>query len=140
MEYIDTSLLVAYYCPERLSTAAQKAIREASAPTISPLVDVEVHSAIALKVRTRELDGAEAARVLAQFRLHVADGRYRLVPIEAREYGLARDWIGRLSTSLRTLDALHLAAAFANGLELLTTDKPFAGAAKHFGVKCHLIV
>ncbi|HUT33525.1 MAG TPA: type II toxin-antitoxin system VapC family toxin [Planctomycetota bacterium] len=139
MAYLDTSLLAAYYCPEPLSAAAQRAIREAEDPTISPLVEVELYSAVALKVRTRELDSATANRIVSVFQLHLADRLYRVVPIEAREYGLAREWIGRFAVPLRALDALHMAAAFANDLTLLTTDKPLARCAQHFGVKHRLI-
>ena len=107
--------------------------------TISPLVQLEFCSAVAKKVRRHELDMDVATGIVSTLQLHVEEGRYRVVSIEAREYGLARNWIGALSTSLRTLDALHLAAAFANGLTLLTADKDLAGAAKHFGVLHELI-
>ncbi len=139
MGYVDTSTLAAYYCPERLSAKAWRELGKLASPTISPLVQVEVYSAVARKVRVKELDAAAATRILSQFRAHLADGYYRVVPIEGREYGLARDWIGRFTTPLRALDALHLAAAFANDLELLTADKRLALAARHFGVKHKLI-
>ncbi|NQT52965.1 type II toxin-antitoxin system VapC family toxin [bacterium] len=139
MGYVDTSVLVAYYCPERLSAKVEKALLGLDAPAISPLVEVEFHSAIARKVRLKELDAADATLVLSRLRAHLADGYYRVVSIEAREYGLARDWIDRLSVPLRTLDSLHLAVAFAHGLEVLTADKPLARAAKHLGVRCRLI-
>jgi predicted nucleic acid-binding protein len=139
MSYIDTSALAAYYCPETLSRSVEKELRRDEAPTISPLVEVEFHSAVALKVRTREFDPPTANRIVSLFRLHLANGHYRLVAVGDREYGLACDWIGRFSTPLRTLDALHLAAAFASDLVILTTDRPLARSAKHFGVKCKLI-
>ncbi len=139
MSYVDTSCLVAYYAPERLSAIVAEEFAGQELPAISPLVEVELHSAVARKVRVKELDVADATQILLMFRAHLADGYYRVVPIEAREYGLARDWIGRFTTPLRTLDALHLAAAFTNDLEVLTTDKPMARAAQHFGVKCRLI-
>ncbi|MHB1158086.1 MAG: hypothetical protein ACYC26_14770 [Phycisphaerales bacterium] len=41
---------------------------------------------------------------------------------------------------MRTLDALHLAAAFANDLTLVCADKLLVRSAKQFGVKCRLIV
>ena len=139
MGYVDTSCLVAYYAPERLSATVEEELGAQELPAISRLVEVELYSAMALKVRTKELDVAAVTRILSMFRAHLADGYYRVVPIEAREYGLARDWIGRFTTPLRTLDALHLAAAFANDLEMLTADKPLARAARHLGVECRLI-
>jgi len=139
MAYIDTSVLAAYYCTEPLSTAAQRAIREDEAPTISPLVEVELCSAVALKVRRKELDVVAANRVLSLFQLHLDNGLYAMVPIQAREYTLAREWVGRFTTPLRALDALHLAAAFTNNLSLLTCDKNLARCAREFGIEHQLI-
>jgi predicted nucleic acid-binding protein len=137
--YIDTSVLVAYYCPEGLSAAAEKVICGADAPAISPLTEVEFCSALAIKVRRRELDAVAAERLLSQFRLHLEERRYEVVPVEAKEYVLACDWIARFSTPLRTVDALHLAASFSNGLRLITADRDLARAARHFGVQHQLI-
>jgi predicted nucleic acid-binding protein len=139
MVYIDTSVLIAYYWPESLSAAAQSEIRKAEGPAISPLSEVEFHSALALKKRMKEMDEESARRILSAFRVHRADGVYRVVPIEAREYLLSCEWLGTFRTSLRALDALHLAAAFSNGLTLITADRILAESAKHFGVKYRLV-
>jgi predicted nucleic acid-binding protein len=136
MAYIDTSVLVAYYCPEPLSKAAEKAIRSAAPPVISPLVEVELYSALAMKVRTCQIEKDSARSVLACFKMHCSDGVYTTVAIGTREYTAACGWISAFSTPLRTVDALHLAAAFANDQTLLTSDKRLARAAKHFGVAC----
>jgi predicted nucleic acid-binding protein len=139
MSYVDTSCLVAYYIPERLSAAIEEALTEQDAPAISRLVELEFHSALSKKVRTQHIEVGDAAQIAAMFRAQRADGYYHVLPVEAREYELARDWLGEFTTPLRTLDALHLATAFANGIELLTTDKPLARCAEHFGVACRLI-
>ena len=131
--------MVAYYCPEPLSKSAQRTIRPARAPTISPLVEVELYSAVAAKVRTGELDKATGTQIVSVFQQHVAEAFYQVVAIAAAEYALARNWLGRFTTPLRALDALHLAAAFSNDLTALTADKALARAAKHLGVKCRLI-
>jgi uncharacterized protein len=139
MTYVDTSVLAAYYCPETISRRVQTRLGQLDAPTISPLVEVELHSAIATKVRRRELAEADARRILSLFQVHLADGYYRLVPIESREYQLARSWIGSFKAPLRTLDALHLAAAFANNLSLLTADKVLGRSAETLRLRCELI-
>ena len=46
-QYVDTSILAAYYCPEPLSERAEQRLRELRPPTISWLTDVELHSALA---------------------------------------------------------------------------------------------
>lgn len=137
--YVDTSALAAYYCPEALSPAVERVLRKLDPPTISPLVEVELHSALAIKVRQRGIEATAAGRILAQFRVHLSDGLYRRVPIGAREYTLACNWIARFTAPLRALDGLHLAAAFANDLRLVTTDKQLAQAAKLLGVECKLV-
>ena len=139
MAYIDTSVLAAYYCPEKLSAIVQAELARDKTPTISPLVEVELCSAVASKVRIGELSPDAASQVISLFQLHVTDGRYHLIPIATREYALARDWISRLNVSLRTLDALHLAAAFAQGMTCLTADKLLAKAAGQLGVACKLL-
>ena len=139
MHYLDTSVLAAYYCPESLSKKVQKALSQLAEPTISPLVEVELHSALATKVRNREMDAATAGQVAAMFRLHLADGHYRVVPIGAREYTLARTWIAAFNSPLRTLDALHLAAAFAGDLTLISADRAMVRSARQFGIKHQLI-
>jgi predicted nucleic acid-binding protein len=139
MAYIDTSVLVAYYCPEPLSTAAQREMRGVDEPTLSLLTEVEFCSALAVKARMRQLSAQSAERLLSRFRLHLRERRYRIVPIEAQEYALACDWIGRFSTPLRTVGALHLAAAFSSGLRLLTADRALARCAARLGVE-HMLI
>lgn len=59
------------------------------------------------KVRSRELGEAGARRILSVFQVHLADGYYRLISMEPREYQVARTWLGSFRTPLRTLDAFH---------------------------------
>ena len=139
MAYIDTSVLVANYCPEPLSKAAQRAIQRARPPAISVLNDVEFCSAVSLKTRAGAMDSDTARRILSLFHLHVDAGHYDLVPIRAAQYTLAADWIASFATSLRTVDALHLAAAYTHKLTIITADKSLAQAADHFGAKCKLL-
>ncbi len=135
MGYIDTSLLVAYYCPEPLSLRVQRALEKVDQPVISPLVEVELYSAVAAKVRLKQLDKKPARQILVLFQKHLTEGYYGIVPIEAAEYRLARDWLGGFASPLRAADALHLAAAFTNDLAIMTADRILAKSAKHFGVK-----
>jgi len=139
MAYLDTSILAAYYCPERLSRKVQEILAQLSGPAISPLVELELSSAVAQKVRNRELRARDGHRILSLFKVHLADGLYRVVPIGSREYALAGQWMSSFATPLRTLDALHLAAAFANDLPMLTADRAMAKSAKHFGAPCELV-
>lgn len=139
MGYVDTSALVPYYCPEPLSQVVQQAILRAADVAISPLVEVEFASAVARKQRVAELDTSTANRILMTFRQHIGDNRFRRLTPRIRHFELAADWLGRFSTALRSLDALHLALASDAGLTLLTADQVLASAAAHFGVSCQLL-
>ncbi len=139
MVYLDTSVLAAYYCPEAMSAKAELAVRRCGEPAISWLVEVELSSAVARKVREGGLSRTDAVSTLARFRLHVDQDCYGRLPIEAMHYGLARDWLGLSVAPLRTLDALHLAVCFAAGAALLTADRDLARAARQFKVRTHLL-
>lgn len=139
MVYLDTSVLVAYYVPEAGSSRVQKAISRQSRVAISPLVEVEIFSALNRKVRAGDLDISDARKVASLFELHLEDRLFDIVPVAAREFHIAREWLGRFSTLLRTLDALHLATAFCNDLTILTADKQLAAGAKELGVSVKAI-
>ena len=139
MAYLDTSVLVAYYCPEPISDAVQSLLARHPEPMISLLARVEFASALARKVRTRELSTRQARMAFEQFDEHCAQGYFRLVLIEPAAYELAYEWLTGFETSLRGADALHLAAASVNGEELLTADIVLARSAKDLHVKHRLV-
>ena len=139
MAYLDTSLLGSYYCPEPLSDVVNRAITSLEDIVISPMVELELYSLVAMKVRMRELTRSAAQKALGQFRMHLSEGIYRIAEIGPAEYDTARTWMARFDTSLRIVDALHLACAFVHGQALWTSDKPLAQAAKVLGVE-HVLI
>jgi predicted nucleic acid-binding protein len=128
--YIDTSVLGAYYCPEPLSGAAEAALQAIGTPVISILTEVEFCSLIARKRRLNELSEGQAKQVLDLFGTHVAEGFYRRLSMPTEHFLNARQLITSGIGSLHTLDALHLAAAGAESLPLITADREFAKAAR----------
>ena len=139
MIYLDTSVIVAYYCPEALSRQVQDLLREHVKPALSFLTEVEFTSAVAKKVRQNELGSVDGNRILAKFTSHADTGIFRIIPVEKHHYQLAKSWIGLLTTPLRTLDALHLAIASSEELQLITSDKSFFQAAKMLDLDARLI-
>ena len=139
MHYLDTSVLTACFYPEARSAAVQHLLSRLEGQTISPLVEVELYCTVARKVRAGQIEVSAALRIFSEYQMHLVEHRFGIVPVGAAEYTLAREWLAQLTTSLRVLDALHLAAAFANGLTLVTADKDLAKAAGHFGVKHKLV-
>ncbi|MCF8053432.1 MAG: type II toxin-antitoxin system VapC family toxin [Desulfobacterales bacterium] len=139
MRYVDTSVLVAYYCPEPLSKQVQSLLRDETSPALSVLTEVELFSAVARKVRAGEIGKADGNRILAKFSSHVDANLYKMIPVEKHHWRLSRGWLGLFATPLRTLDALHLAIASAEGCEIVTADKALYRAADDLGVPARLV-
>jgi predicted nucleic acid-binding protein len=137
--YIDTSLLVSYYCPEALSRAAERTLRGDPRPAVSDLVEVEFFSALARKVRMRAMSAADATRTGEQFLDHLQTGLYVRVAVERRHYEAARGWLARFTSPLRALDAVHLALADVEGLRLATADQGLSRSARRLGVAVTLV-
>jgi predicted nucleic acid-binding protein len=133
--YLDTSVLVAYYCPEPLSRRAERLIRAHSRPAVSDLTEVELRSALSRKVRLGELSTTGATQIASRFFGHLEEGLYTRNPVERRHYDMAGEWLGRFTLTLRTLDALHLAVVTAGGFRLATADATLARSAKALGIE-----
>jgi predicted nucleic acid-binding protein len=137
--YIDTSLLVAYYCPEALSRVAERTLRGDRGAAVSDLVEVEFFSALARKVRMREMAAADAVRTGERFLDHLQAGLYARIAIQRRHYEAARGWLARFTLPLRALDALHLALVDREGLRLATADQDLARSARSVGIAVTLV-
>ena len=136
--YLDTSVLGALYIPEALSAAAA-AVVGAAPPAISALTEVEFASVVARRLRERTISAADGALVLRTFDAHLADRRYRRLPIAAETFVEASRLLRSGAAPLSTLDALHLAVAASNRESICTADKQFARAAARLGAKVHLV-
>ncbi len=139
MIYADTSVLAAYYFPEPLSAVAERMLIAQRGPVVSDLVEVELFSAAARKVRRREVTRQGASLALARFEEHLESGLYTRVAIERPHYAMARTWIGTFELPLRTLDALHLAVTASHQLQLATADESLAASAKTLGLDVELL-
>jgi uncharacterized protein len=136
--YIDTSVLGAYYCPEPLSLAAESALRDVEVPVISNLTLVEFSSLVLRKRQLKELDAGGASQILGTFSEHVSGGSYQRIAIGAEHFIRAQQLV-EAATALRTLDALHLAAALIAEIPILTADGQLAGAAKKLKARVILV-
>ncbi len=139
MAYVDTSVLVAYYCPEPLSEKVEVFLEKHVGSAISALTEIELFSAVSKKVRTREMKRKDAGRVIVRFLSDVENDYYTYLPMETSYYRMARDWIGMFSLPLRTLDALHLAIASLEGLDIVTTDPGLFKSAKALSIMAILL-
>lgn len=139
MIYLDTSVVVAYYCPEAISKRAESIIRDKEPVYISDLTEVEVISALSRKIRTGELAAADGAAIRNHFVSHLEQGVFRRTSLGPHHIRSARELLSGFTTPLRTLDALHLAIAAAHNFQLITADQIFARAAKSLSIKATYI-
>ena len=139
MFYVDTSLIAAYYTPEPLSDRVEEFLLSQNCPAVSSLTELELFSALSRKVREEGLDPADAGKVGARFLSHLENGFFTRLPVESGHYRLARDWLGLFSTSLRSLDALHLAVASTGGLTVVTADLGLSKSARALGLEVLLL-
>ncbi|HXB67543.1 MAG TPA: type II toxin-antitoxin system VapC family toxin [Candidatus Acidoferrales bacterium] len=140
--FFDTSALVKPYHPE---LGSQRVVAMFGEPdrriVISRLGGVELHSALALKIRTGHLGREKSAALRIRFLNDVASGAIALVAVTELHYPVAESLIIRYGDrkGLRTLDALQLAVALdvrhRAGLDaLVVADAAFAEIARMEGI------
>jgi len=137
--YVDTSVLLPAYVPEPLSHTAAARLAEAGEICISRLAEVEFYSALARKLRMRELDPGQTRRIADTFARHLHGGLYTTLRMSNEAFDLSRDYLKQFSSNLRTLDALHLACCANARLTLITADKTLAECARQFDVASELL-
>ena len=135
--YFDTSLIAPLYRAEPLTDIAE-ALQEQYRPVISLLTEIELAATLARWVRMGELTQAQAADIDRVFAEDLRFGAFECVELGERQYWQARNWLQRRDTSLRTLDALHLAVAAEQGWPILTADRQLHNAAQTLGCKSQL--
>ena len=106
---------------------------------ISRLSVVELRCALARRRRNREIDPLRESRINAELAADIQDGTLRVGSIDDENFTTAYHLIGRLAElPLRTLDALHLAAAEQLAVTAFATaDKTQAEAAAALGFTVH---
>jgi len=139
MIYLDTSVIAAYYCPEPNSSIVEKIILQTKHPAISDLTELELASAVSRKIREKNLSRDDGVKIISLFRSHVAQGMFERLSVQSEHFQIAAAWVSRFTTSLRTLDALHLAVAGTHNATALTADIQLAKAARHFGISAKLV-
>ncbi|MHC5725861.1 MAG: type II toxin-antitoxin system VapC family toxin [Nostoc sp.] len=139
MIYLDTSIIAPLYWTEALSNAVEQLLLNETEIGLSQLVEVELVSALSRRVRMREISQQDAIAIVERFQADLNSEFYTKIAVETVHYNLARDWISRFDTPLRTLDALHLAIAFQNNIPFVTADEAIATSAEVLGVEVLLL-
>jgi predicted nucleic acid-binding protein len=134
LPYLDTSIIVPYYVPAKLTPVVMPLITTMTKPTISELVELEFTSTLSRLVRTGDLAQDDAREVIGVFEDHVAMGLFERLQLNTHDYLLAKSYIKRFDLPLKGPDALHVALADRHGLELYTADEKMAKSAQVLGV------
>jgi predicted nucleic acid-binding protein len=116
--YFDSSVIVASYVQEPRSRKARKALSAVVSAPFTPLLDLEVRTALRRMAGSGRLTSAESASVLSLVDDDVAAGRLGKVPLDLyatleRAESLSARHAQRFLS--RSLDLLHVAAALELG-------------------------
>lgn len=134
---VDTSALAKWYLPEAGADEFASFIVALDEALTSRLTVVELRCLLGRRCRAGGISKQERDAAYHRFNEQVARGYIEIVAVPNSRFGEALRLIEILEASpLRTLDALHLAAARAaldNGLA--TADKVVAEAGHQLGIK-----
>lgn len=134
---MDTSALAKRYLHEPRSDDVDAFLAEQTLLVITTLTTVEMRSLLARRRRLRELDAVLEAQVFAAFLDDVRQGWLIEHELSRPVLQGAVNLIAQLpGVALRSLDAMHLAAAQQLGSEVLVTaDAQMRAAAAELGLR-----
>lgn len=101
---------------------------------ISDLTRVEFASAVGRWARMGEIDESQANLVENTFSRDILSCLFVSRQVQSAHYLQVEKWLSGRKTSLRTLDALHIACSWEFGARLITCDAVMHRSAQLLGV------
>lgn len=139
MRYLDTSVLLAFLVPEDGSDAAEALMTSDGDPlVVSSWTEVELVSALGLKLRTKQVSEREAHRAIDAYARFVSPC-LRRIGVDDSDHRKAAILLDGWRTALRAGDSLHLAIADAHRATIFTFDQGMAKAGATLGIAVRLL-
>ena len=129
--YLDASVLMSVFHDDDHSDRVTEWLSLRDDFIFSLWTVAEVSSALSRQVKMKNLSSRERERTETRLDLWLA-GR-PMADVASDDFDLARRLL-RADVRLRTPDALHIAVAVRQGLELATLDRAMAESALDFGL------
>ena len=137
--YVDSSVLVAVYVPERFSKAARQAVHAVPQIPFTQLHELEIRNAFELLVGRSLITREECLAIQAQLDGDLEGQRLARVPLDLDRVFTNAGELSRTCTSrhlTRSLDLLHVAAAQTiRCATFVSADDRQLAAAKAAGLK-----
>ena len=132
--YLDASVLVALFVIDPSSARAEAFLSaHPEIVVISDFAVAEFSSAVARRVRTRDLTREDGQLAFSNLDIWVARAAYR-EEVTTADVDAATRILRRLDVNLRTPDAIHTAIAQRLEATLVTFDRSMAAGARALGI------